>query len=123
MAETAQVDDTVLAAYVTVHLQSGESFELLPFADTNDVKSKVTELVDDWSKSGYLIRGGHIYPWHQVRSVEATKVVEMSRAEWGQTLTEWKALDLSHLQQGFWKTKEPKKTEEGEKKPEKGASK
>jgi hypothetical protein len=32
-----QGDETVLVAWVTVHLESGESFELLPFEDAQDV--------------------------------------------------------------------------------------
>ena len=42
---TPRPSDTVLIAYATVHLESGESFELLPFEDANDVKSRVCDLI------------------------------------------------------------------------------
>jgi hypothetical protein len=63
--ETLLPTDTVLVAYVTVHLEDGETFELFPFEDTHDVKSKVSALVADWVKSGFLVRGNRIYPWHR----------------------------------------------------------
>jgi len=103
---------TVLVAYVTVHLTSGDSFELLPFQDDVDVKSKVTDLLDDWAKSGYLVRGGHIHPWHRVKLVEAT-VTELSRRDSEQQLIEWQTSDLTHLQQAFWKTKHHWKSKQG----------
>jgi hypothetical protein len=116
-------DETVLAAYVTVHLTSGDSFELLPFRDDADVKSKVTDLLDDWAKSGYLVRGGHIYPWHQVKLVEATSITELSRRDSEQQLVEWQTSDLTHLQQAFWKTKHPRKSkQDGEQEKKQGNS-
>lgn len=121
-AETAsQPGSTVLIANVTVHLASGESFELLPFADEQDVKSKVTDLLDDWAKSGYLMRGGRIYPWHQVKLIEA-EVNELSKQASEQQILEWKAADLVKLQQDFWKTKQPraKKGKDQDKKAEGG---
>ena len=104
--EQEQANETILLARVSVHLKSGESFELLPFEDTNDVKSKVNDLIGDWSKSGFLIYGSFIYPWHQVKLVEATEVVELSKSESRQRLEEWNAPALAHLQQCFWKTKQ-----------------
>jgi hypothetical protein len=109
-----QENETVLVAYVTVHLESGESFELLPFEDAQDVKSKVSDLLQDWAKSGFLIRGSHIYPWHRVQRIEATKVEEMSARDSRRRLDEWQAKDVARLQQSFWKTKQArKKKEEG----------
>jgi len=99
--------ETVFVAHVTVHLTSGDSFELLRFFDALDVKSKVTDLLDDWADSGYLVRCGHIYPWHQVRLAEATSVTELSRSEAERQLGEWQALDTA--QQSFWKIKQPRK--------------
>jgi hypothetical protein len=98
--------ETVLVARVMVHLTSGESFELLPFLDNSNVKRKVTDLLEDWAKSGYLVRGSHIYPWHQVRLVEATSVIELSRHESEEHLIEWEKLNLARMQQTFWKTKQ-----------------
>ena len=101
--------EIVLVAHVTVHLTSGDSFQLLPFQDDADVKSRVTDLLDDWVKSGYLVRGGRIHPWHQVTLVEATSVTELSRRDSEQQFLEWQTSDLTHLQQSFWKTKHPRK--------------
>jgi hypothetical protein len=119
MADKKEIErperETVLLAHVTVHLTSGDSFELLPFRDDADVKSRVTDLLDDWAKSGYLVRGGNIYPWHQVKLVEATSVTELSRRDSEQPLVEWQTSDLSHLQQAFWKTKHPRKSEQEKK--------
>jgi hypothetical protein len=104
---------TVLIAYVTVHLESGESFELLPFEDAEDVKTKVCELMKAWAKSGFLIRGSHIYPWHRVRRIEATKVEELSLSDSRLRMEEWKARDTAQMQNSFWKTKRlHKETEE-----------
>ncbi len=108
-------DGTVLVAYVTVHLESGESFELLPFEDAEDVKTKVCELMKAWAKSGFLIRGSHIYPWHRVRRIEATKVEELSLSDSRLRMEEWKARDTAQMQKSFWKTKrvhrEPEESE------------
>jgi hypothetical protein len=104
--EQEQINETVLIAHVTVHLKSGDSFELLPFEDTSDVKSRVSDLMGDWFKSGFLIRGARIYPWHQVKLVEATEVAELSKRESEQRFEQWEALDPAHLQQSFWKTKQ-----------------
>lgn len=112
--EKEQADESVLVAWVTVHLDGGESFELLPFEDANDVKSKVSSLIGDWSKSGFLVRGSHIYPWHRVKLIEATKVEELSRGESKRRLEEWQARDLARLQQSFWKTRKPREKKEGD---------
>jgi hypothetical protein len=102
---TDPANDTVLLAFLTVHLESGESFELLPFEDAEDVKAKVSNLMKAWAKSGFLIRGSQIYPWHQVRRIEATSVEELSRADARLRRQQWETRDTAHLQQSFWKTK------------------
>ncbi len=108
-------DGTVLVAWVTVHLESGDSFELLPFEDAQDVKSKVSDLMKDWAKSGFLIRGSEIYPWHRVKRIVATKVEELSSTDSKRRLEEWQAKDTARLQQSFWKTKKAReKKDEGE---------
>ena len=118
-------NDTVLVAYVTVHLESGDSFELLPFEDTEDVKSKVCELMKAWAKSGFLIRGGEIYPWHRVRRIVATRVEEISLFDAELRREEWQAQETARMQQSFWKTKRARKEkeegkEEGSEKPGEG---
>ncbi len=62
MPEETKPSDTVLIAHAMVHLVNGESFGLLPFQSTEDVKSKVTDLMESWSKSGFLLRGRFLYP-------------------------------------------------------------
>ena len=108
--------DTVLVAEVRVHLRDGESFELLPFVDGKDVKSKVSELLEEWAKSGFLVRGSQIIPWHRVQRVEATSVEELAPDEAERRLTEWSTRDQRQYQQSFWKTKEPreKKKKDGD---------
>lgn len=109
-------DETVLLAHVTVHLLSGESFELLPFEDDRDVKSRVSDLLEDWQDSGFLIRGNRIYPWHQVQFVEATDVQELARAESARRMEEWRGREVYRLQQSFWRTKpEPEGKEKNQK--------
>jgi hypothetical protein len=112
MTDRNEKDGTVLMAWVMVQLESGESFELLPFEDAQDVKSKVGDLMKDWARSGFLIRGKHIYPWHRVRLVEATKVEELSRDESKLRIEEWQATDRARMQQSFWKTKQAREKEE-----------
>jgi hypothetical protein len=117
-----QQSETVFIAYTVVHLASGESFELLPFWDSLDVKSKVTDLLDDWAKSGYLVRGNRIYPWHQVRLIEATSVTELSRHQAEQQIIEWQAKDLAHMQPSFWKVKQARRKKEDEQQKDQGGS-
>jgi hypothetical protein len=104
--EQQQSAETVLVARVRVHLKSGESFGLLPFEDANDVKSKVADLVHDWSESGFLIYGGLIYPWHEVKLIEGIEVVEILKSALKQRLEERNASALADSQQHFWKTKQ-----------------
>ena len=104
--------DTLLIAHVTAHLLDGTSFELYPFVDADDVKSKVSELVEGWAGSGFLLRGAHLVPWQQVKVLEATSVEEISRQEAQQRLMVWQAEDQRRAVQNFWKTKKEKKKEE-----------
>lgn len=109
-----RLDGTVLVAWVTVHLESGASFELLPFEDPEDVKRKVCDLMKAWAKSGFLIRGSEIYPWHRVQRIEATRVEEMSRADAMMRREEWHANDAARMHQSFWKTRRPRPEREDE---------
>jgi hypothetical protein len=114
--ETLLPTDTVLVAYVTVYLKDGESFELLPFEDTHDVKSKVTDLTEEWVRSGVLVRGNQLIPWHRVQRLEATKVEELKLADAQLRREQWQAKETERLQQSFWQTKLPReKRNEGEK--------
>ena len=107
--------DTLLIAHVTAHLVDGSSFELYPFIDAEDVKAKVSELTEGWANSGFLLRGGRLIPWHQVRMLEATSVEEITRQEAQQRLMNWQAEDQRQAVQNLWKTKNEKKEgDEGE---------
>ena len=106
--------ETLLIAHVTAHLLDGTSFELYPFVDTDDVKSKVSELIGGWASSGFLLRGAHLIPWHQVKQLEATSVEEITRQEAQQRLLTWQAEDQLRAVQNFWKTKKEKKDGEGD---------
>jgi hypothetical protein len=112
MAQTDVQTDTVLIAHATVHLVSGETFDLLPFTSAEDVKSEVADLIESWSKSGFLLRGRYLYPWHQVARIEVISVQEMSRRESEQRLIDWEMNDQYRLQQDFWKTKKPREKKE-----------
>jgi hypothetical protein len=115
MAETHEnqppATDTLLIAHVTVHLIDGTSFELYPFVDPQDVKSKVSELVEGWANSGFLLRGSRLIPWHQVKQLEATSVEEITHQEAHQRLMSWQAEDQRRAVDSFWKTKQEKKAE------------
>ena len=98
--------DTLLIAHVVVHVTDGASFELYPFVDEKDVKGKVSELIGGWASSGFLLRGPHLIPWHQVKLVEATSVEEITREEAHQRLMNWQAENQKRAVENFWKTKE-----------------
>ncbi|HET7348274.1 MAG TPA: hypothetical protein VFJ10_13155 [Acidobacteriaceae bacterium] len=102
---TPRPSDTVLIAYATVHLESGESFELLPFEDANDVKSRVCDLIEDWARSGYLVAGNLYYPWHRVRRVEVTKVLEVPRIDAERLRQTDGREEKARQQRSFWRTK------------------
>lgn len=113
--EQQAANGTVLVAEVRVQLVSGEWFELLPFEDENDVKAKVSDLLTEWAKSGFLVRGADIVPWHQVRRLEATRVEELTRGDAALRRKEWETKETARLQQSFWMTKKARETkEEGE---------
>ncbi len=104
--------ETLLIAHVTVQLLDGSSFELYPFVDADDVKSKVSELVEGWASSGFLLRGSHMIPWNQVKQLEATSVEEITRQEAQQRLLQWQAEDQRKAVLNFWKTKKEKKKDD-----------
>jgi hypothetical protein len=106
--------ETLLIAHVTVNLLDGSSFELYPFVDADDVKSKVSELVAGWAGSGFLLRGSHIIPWNQVKQLEATSVEEITRQDAQQRLLQWQAEDQRKAVLNFWKTKKEKKKDDKE---------
>jgi hypothetical protein len=117
---TRPEDQTILIAHVRAHLLTGESFELYPFVHDKDVKTPVEELVKGWATDGFLLRGGRIYPWHQVRLLEATPVEQITRGEAERRLMTWQAEDQSRQIQSFWKTKESADKDKEKKDGDKG---
>ena len=114
--------EVVLIAHLHAVLVSGETLELLPIRHENDVKSDVTKLMEDWAKSGFLLRGNIAYPWHQVRQVEVTKVEELAPHVVHQRMLELEGASRAQMQQGFWKTRETagsKDKQDGDSKDEK----
>jgi hypothetical protein len=111
----------VLIAHLRAQLVSGETLELLPIRHENDVKTDVTKLLDEWAKSGYLLRGNIAYPWHQIRNVEVTQVEELAPHEVHQRLLTLEGADRAQTQQGFWKTRAVKEEKKEEKKEEAAA--
>ena len=111
----------LLIAYTKAHLVSGEAFDLLPIKHEHDVKSEVNALIDSWAKSGFLLRGRNIYPWHQVKHVEVLKVEKLPVREAHQRLDELFAADLARIQEDFWKTDRPSGKQGGTGKNDKDA--
>jgi hypothetical protein len=117
----SQRDQTILIAHVRAHLLTGETFELYPFVHDKDVKTEVENLINGWAKDGFLLRGGRMYPWHQVRLLEATSVEEITRGEAERRLMTWQAEDQARQVQSFWKTKQPsEKKDDKDEKDDKG---
>ena len=111
----------ILIAHLEAHLLSGETIGLLPIRHENDVKSDVTKLLEDWAKSGFLLRGNIAYPWHQVKQVVVTRIDELSPQEAHQRMLELEGASRAQIAKGFWKTREDaeKKDDKGDKKDDK----
>ena len=117
----------VLIAHLQAQLLSGEVLKLLPIRHENDVKSDVTRLLEEWAKTGFLLRGNVAYPWHQVRSVEVTEVEELAPHEVHQRMLLLEGSERAQMQKGFWKTRasaaeKDSKGEDGEVKKDEGKS-
>jgi hypothetical protein len=105
----------LVIAQLRAFLASGESFDLLPIKHEQDVKSEVESLVESWAKSGFLVHGRFIYPWHQVNHVEVTQVEEMPSQLAHQRFDELYAAQRARLQEGFWRTRRKTEKEPEEK--------
>ncbi len=104
---------TLLIAHVKAHLVSGEVFDLLPIKHEEDVKGEVNALIESWAKSGFLLRGRFLYPWHQVKAIEVLNVEELPRREAQLRLDDLYAADRATLQESFWKTHKKDDRSEG----------
>lgn len=99
------VPETVLIAHLRAHLVNGEAFDLLPIRHQRDVKTEVEALMKNWSDSGFLLRGRHIYPWHQVHQIEIASVEEMPADVAHQQYSDLLAAERAHRREDFWRTR------------------
>ncbi|MGI8772393.1 MAG: hypothetical protein ACR2JE_13265 [Acidobacteriaceae bacterium] len=97
---------TLLIAHVRAHLVSGEAFDLLPIKHEQDVKTEVSALIESWSKSGFLLRGRFVYPWHQVKQIEITSIEELPLRLAEQRFDDLYAAERARTQEDFWRTKQ-----------------
>lgn len=95
----------LLIAHLRAHLVSGESFDLLPIKHEQDVKSEVESLIQSWSESGFLLHGRFVYPWHQVKHMEVTRVEELPIALANERYPEFYGVERARTQEDFWRTR------------------
>jgi len=110
MAEDTKEDgeqrkDVILIAEVRAYLLGGETVDLLPFKHEEDVRTEVNKFVEDWSKTGFLLKENFLYPWHQVQMVEVTSVRTMTHAQAAPYIEQWN--QDTAAQKAFWKTRKP----------------
>ena len=91
----------MLIAHVKAHLVTGETVDLLPVRHETDVKKQVTELLEGWASSGFLIWEKFVYPWHQVQTIEVA-VESLSSSEAAQRLLDLHGADRARLHEEFW---------------------
>ena len=108
--EEQKKEDVLLVAEVRAHFLDGATVNLLPFKNEEDVRAEVNKFIEDWSKTGFLLKGNFMYPWHQVKSVEVLSVRSMTHAEAQPYLTDWER--DTEAQKVFWKTRTPKGKEQ-----------
>jgi len=98
-------DDVLLIAEVKAYFLNGESVDLLPFKHETDVRAEVNTFIEDWVKTGFLLKENFLYPWHQVKAVEVVSVQALSHAEAAPYLEVWRR--DTEAQKVFWKTRKP----------------
>jgi hypothetical protein len=91
----------MLIAHLKAHLVSGDTVELLPVRHETDVKKEVTELLNNWASSGFLMREKYVYPWHQVKTVEIA-VENVSQEQASQKMVNLQGSDRTKLNEEFW---------------------
>jgi hypothetical protein len=91
----------MLIAHLKAHLVSGDVVDLLPVRHETDVKKEVTDLLDKWASSGYLMREKYIYPWHQVKRVEVA-IEKASQEQEAQNMVNLHGSDRAKLNDEFW---------------------
>jgi hypothetical protein len=114
--EKAPQDNILLIAQVKVNLLNGDLIDLLPFKHEEDVRAEVNKFIEEWVKTGFLLKGNFLYPWHQVKNVEVVWVKALIKAEAKPYLDAWQ-MDTD-AQKSFWKTRKPAGKQADEKKEE-----
>jgi len=109
-------EDVILIAEVRAHFLHGEAVDLLPFKHEEDVRAEVNKFIEEWSKTGFLLKQNFMYPWHQVKTVEVVSVQAMTHAQAAPYFEQWR--QDTEAQKTFWKTSKPQakkeeKTESG----------
>ncbi len=105
--------DVILIAEVRAHFLDGETVDLLPFKHEEDVRSEVNKFIEDWSKTGFLLKENLMYPWHQVKLVEVVSVHAMTHAQATPHFEQWR--QDTEAQKTFWKTRKPQAKEQEKK--------
>jgi hypothetical protein len=98
-------EDVLLVADVRATFLNGDTIELLPFKNEEDVRSEINKFIEDWVKTGFLLKENFLYPWHQVKSVEVVSVQAMTHAQAEPYLEVWQR--DAEGQKLFWKTRKP----------------
>jgi hypothetical protein len=122
--DDAPKEDVLLVAHVRALFLNGDAIDLLPFKHEEDVRAEINKFIEDWVRTGFLLKDNHLYPWHLVKSVEVVSVKALPRAEAQPYLEIWR-LD-TEAQKQFWKTRKPKNSKaaaNGDRKEEEGAKK
>ena len=91
----------MLIARLKAHLVSGDAVDLLPVRHETDVKKEVTDLLNKWASSGFLMREKYVYPWHQVKTVEVV-VESVSPGQEAQRMVNLHGSDRAKLNEEFW---------------------
>ena len=121
--EAPKKEDVLLVAHVRALFLNGGFIDLLPFKHEEDVRAEINNFIEDWVKSGFLLKENYLYPWHQVKNIEVVSVKTLSHAEAEPYLEVWR--QDTDAQKAFWKTRKPQsnKSEEKGEKGEKGEDK
>jgi hypothetical protein len=98
-------DDVLLVAEVKAHFHNGDTVDLLPFKHETDVRAEVNKFIEDWVKTGFLLKENFLYPWHQVKTVEVVSVRALTYSQAAPYLEDWR--QDTEAQRVFWKTRKP----------------
>ncbi len=103
-------EDVILTAEVRAHFIDGETVDLLPFKHEDDVRAEINKFIEDWSKTGFLLKGNLMYPWHRIKLVEVVSVQALTRAQATPYFEQWR--QDTEAQKAFWKTRKPQAKKE-----------